>query len=56
MTTLVCKDIGMDCGFKASAPTEAELMAKIADHAKSVHKIDKIPPELMERVKKAIKK
>lgn len=46
----------MDCGFKASAPTEAELMTKIAEHAKTVHKIDKIPPDLMDKVKKAIKK
>jgi predicted small metal-binding protein len=55
MPTFVCKDIGMDCGFKASAPTEAELMTKIAEHAKSVHNIDKISPELMDKVKKAIK-
>jgi len=45
----------MDCGFKAAAATEAEVMAKIAEHAKSVHKIDKISPELMNKVKNAIK-
>ncbi len=56
MPTFACRDIGMDCDFKASAATEAELLGKIAEHAKSAHKIDKIPPDLMDKVKKAIKK
>jgi predicted small metal-binding protein len=55
MPTFVCRDIGMDCDFKASASTEAELLGKIAEHAKSAHNIDKISPELMDKVKKAVK-
>jgi predicted small metal-binding protein len=31
-------------------------MKKIADHAKSAHKIDIVPPDLMAKIKKAIKK
>ena len=50
-----CKDIGMSCGFKASAKTEEELMPKIAQHAKEVHKMDPIPPETVQKVKAAIK-
>ncbi len=50
-----CKDIGMSCGFKASAKTEAELMPKIAQHAKEAHKMDPIPPETVQKVKAAIK-
>ena len=46
----------MDCKFQTTAPTEAELMKKIADHAKSVHKIDAVPADLMVKIKKAIKK
>ena len=38
MPSFVCKDTGMDCTFTATAPTEAELMKKIAEHAKSAHK------------------
>jgi len=56
MASSVCKDIGMDCKFQTSAPTEAELMKKIAEHAKSVHKIDPVPPDLMAKIRKAIKK
>ena len=56
MPSFACKDIGMTCGFETSAPTEAELMPKIAAHAKSVHKIDPVPPDLMAKIKKAIKK
>ena len=56
MPSFVCKDIGMDCKFQTSAPTEAELMKKIAEHAKSVHKIDPVPPDLIAKIKKAIKK
>jgi predicted small metal-binding protein len=56
MPSFLCKDIGMDCKFQTSAPTEAELMKKIAEHAKSVHKIDPVPPDLIAKIKKAIKK
>lgn len=50
-----CKDIGMDCGFKARGKTDDELMPKIAVHAKEAHKLDPIPAETMQKVKAAIK-
>jgi predicted small metal-binding protein len=56
MPSFVCKDIGMDLPFQTTAPTEAELMKKIVEHAKSVHKIDPAPPDLIAKIKKAIKK
>ena len=56
MPSFACKDIGMNCEFKTTAPTEAELMKKIAEHAKSAHKIETIPADLMVKIKKAIKK
>jgi len=46
----------MDCTFQTTAPTEAELMKMIVEHAKSVHKIDPAPPDLIAKIKKAIKK
>jgi len=54
MPSFAC--IGKDCKFETSAPTEAELMTKIAEHAKTVHKMDPIPPDMMVKVKAAIKK
>jgi predicted small metal-binding protein len=56
MPSFACKDIGMDCKFETTAQTEAELIPKIAAHAKSVHKIDPVPADLMAKIKKAIKK
>jgi predicted small metal-binding protein len=56
MPSFACKDIGMACEFKTNAPTEAELMTKIAEHAKTVHKMDTVPPDVMAKIKKAIKK
>jgi predicted small metal-binding protein len=56
MPSFACKDIGMACEFKTSAPTEAELMKKIAEHAKTVHKMVTIQPDVMAKIKTAIKK
>ena len=56
MPTFACKDLGMECPFTASAPTDTELMKKIAEHAKTVHKIDPVPADMIMKIKKAIKK
>ncbi len=53
MPSFTC--IGKDCKFQTSAPTEAELMTRIAEHAKTVHNMDPIPPDMMVKVKAAIK-
>ena len=53
MPSFAC--IGKDCKFETSAPTEAELMKKITEHAKNVHHLDPIPPDMMVKVKAAIK-
>ena len=51
-----CKDICVSCGFEATAETEDELMKKIAEHARKAHNMKTISPDVMEKVKKAIKK
>ena len=56
MPSFRCADFGMPCKFEATARIEPEPMQKIAEHAKSVHKIDPIPPDLLVKVKKALKK
>jgi len=50
-----CKDIGMSCGFEAIARTEGESMKKIAEHASKAHNMKTIHPDVMGKVKKAIK-
>lgn len=56
MASFRCSDIGMDCAFEATARTEDELMKKIAEHARKAHNMKTIPPDVMRKVKKAIKK
>jgi len=56
MPSFKCKDIGMACPFETNAKTEDELMKKIAEHAAKAHDIKTVPPELMAKIKKAIKK
>jgi predicted small metal-binding protein len=53
--TLSCRDVGVDCDFQAKADTEAELMQQTAQHAKEAHGFETIPPELMPKVKAAIR-
>jgi predicted small metal-binding protein len=55
MPSFKCKDIGMDCTFEAKAGNEAEIMKKIGEHASKVHGMKTIPPDVMAKVKKAIK-
>jgi predicted small metal-binding protein len=56
MPSFKCRDTGMACPFETSAATEAELMTKIAKHASEAHGMKTIPPDVLEKVKKAIKK
>jgi predicted small metal-binding protein len=56
MPSFKCQDTGLNCNFEASANTEDELMKKIAEHARKVHNMKTIPPDVMDKVKKAIKK
>ena len=42
------------CSFKDSAPTEDELMRKVAAHAAKDHGVTDVPPELAAKVKAAI--
>jgi len=46
----------MNCPFEATARTEEELMKKIAEHAATAHNMKTISPDMMAKVKKAIKK
>ena len=53
--SLSCKDVGMNCDFKASGETMEELMQAAAVHAKEAHGLDSIPPELMPMVQAAVR-
>ena len=42
------------CGFKETAPTDAELLQKVAAHAAEAHGVTEIPPDLAAKVREAI--
>jgi AhpD family alkylhydroperoxidase len=52
---LRCRDFGADCDYVIRGKTEAEIFEKAAEHAKTVHHMRKIPTELMEKVRAAIR-
>jgi AhpD family alkylhydroperoxidase len=49
-----CRDVGVDCNYVAHGRTEEELFKSAAEHGKSAHKMEQIPPEVVEKVRSAI--
>jgi len=49
-----CRDVGMDCDFVAKGKTEQEVLTKAAEHAKKDHGMEKIPDEVLTKVRAAI--
>ena len=50
-----CKDVGFDCEGVVRAETEEEALQIAAAHAKEVHGIQEITPEIAEKVKTAMR-
>ena len=56
MASFKCVDIGMSCAFEVKGAKDAnEVMEIAAAHAKNSHGISSPPPELVAKLKKAIK-
>ena len=52
MTKVVhCRDVGFDCDGVVRAETEEETLALVAEHAKTVHGLAMVSPEVVEKVK-----
>ena len=50
-----CRDVGFDCDGVVKAESEEEALKQVAAHAKAVHNIDNVPPEVVEKVKKVMR-
>ena len=50
-----CRDVGVDCDFEARGATEQEVLDKAAQHGRTAHGIEVLPPELVEKVRAAIR-
>ena len=55
MTKVIrCREVGVDCDFEARGETEQEVLDKCAEHGRSAHEIQEVPPELAQKVRAAI--
>lgn len=50
-----CREVGVDCDFEARGESEQEVLRQCAEHAKTAHGMDEIPPELAAKVRASIR-
>ena len=56
MTKVVnCRDIGFDCEAVVRADSEEEALEIVAKHAKEVHGLEQVSPELAQKARQAMK-
>ncbi len=55
MKSLNCRDVGMNCDWKTQGQTEDEVVKKAAEHARNVHKMNPIPPDVERKVRSSIR-
>lgn len=50
-----CGEVVPGCDFVARGQSEDEVMGQVADHARTAHGLDAVPPELAQQVRNAIR-
>jgi len=50
-----CREVGVDCDFEARGATEQEVLDKAAAHGRSALGIQELSPELVAKVRAAIR-
>ena len=50
-----CGDVVQGCKFTVTADNEQELLQQVAQHAASAHGIKEVSPELLAKVKAAVR-
>ena len=56
MTKVVrCRELGFDCNGVVRAPNEEEALKQVAAHAREVHGMQSVPPEVVQKVKAVMK-
>ncbi len=50
-----CRDVGFDCEGVVRAETEEQVLEQVAAHAKAVHNIETVPPEVVEKVRQVMR-
>lgn len=52
---LACDDVVPGCRFVAKAATDEDLMKQVVTHAAEAHGVKEVSPELLAKVKSAVK-
>jgi predicted small metal-binding protein len=56
MTKVVnCREIGFDCEAVVRADSEEEALEQVAQHAKAVHGMHEVSPDLVQKAREAMK-
>lgn len=55
MKTLHCRDAGFDCEAVMRADTEEQVMRQAAEHAQTVHGLNEISREAVEKIRTLIR-
>lgn len=50
-----CRDLGFDCDAVIRASTEEEALHQAEDHAKNVHGLQEVTPEIEAQIKAVIR-
>ncbi len=49
--TVNCRDVGFDCDGVVKGDTEEETLMRVAEHAKTVHGLEDVTPDVVAKVK-----
>ena len=52
---LKCSDVNPGCNHEIRGDSEHDVLRKAAEHAKTAHQMESIPPEVLSKVKGAIR-
>ena len=52
---LRCRDVGLDCEGELRGQTEEDILRQAAEHAQDVHNIQDVSPDLVQKVRAAIR-
>jgi predicted small metal-binding protein len=50
-----CRDVGFDCNGVIRAKTEEEALKLAAEHARTVHGVTEITPQVLDQIKAVIR-
>jgi predicted small metal-binding protein len=52
---LKCSDVNPGCNHEIRCDSEHDVLRKAAEHAKTAHQMESIPPDVLSKVKGAIR-